>query len=306
MIFGQNEAFGAKRYSRSDLACEFTEGSGEIFGVSATERTVSGFVISATEIMTAEASKRLSKPIGKYYTVDTGNVHLLSDEKRASLAGLVADILGECVRSAAGLCADTVLIAGLGNRNLTADAVGPLTVEDTIVTRSLKYGNAKLFSKLGCADVSAIAPGVAAETGIEAADMIAAAAKTVGADVIVLVDALAARSCSRLCSTIQLTNTGISPGSGIGNSRTAVDRETTHVPVVTVGVPTVVDSSTLIYEALSESNIRICGDGEKLDTLLSSGRSFFVSPQDADVSVREISAVIAAAINKFCKTDFGS
>lgn len=294
-----------KRYPRTDLACEIVSPDVSQAGTEVSECERGGFRVSVTRIADEDAAERLGKPCGVYHTVFTRKTRTLDDSERAELVSLIADIIGECVRSVTGKhdAPDvTALVAGIGNRRLTADAVGPLVVEKLTVTRELKFSNAELFTRLECADVSAIAPGVAAETGIEAADIIKSAAATVGADVIILVDALAARSCQRLAATVQITDTGVSPGSGIGNRRTPIDRETMRVPVVTVGVPTVVDSSTLVYEALSESGVDPDALGGKLDDILSSGRSFFVSPQDADVIVEDMSEIVAAAIDTFCGT----
>lgn len=294
-----------KRYPRTDLACETVSPDASFTDAEVSEYEHGGFRVSVTRITSDAAAERLGKPCGVYHTVFTGKTRVLPEDERSALVSVIADIIGSCVRSVTdGRDAKslTVLVAGIGNRRLTADALGPLVVEKLTVTRELKFSNAELFSRIGCADVAAIAPGVAAETGIEAADVIRAAAETVGADVIILVDALAARSCQRLASTVQITDTGISPGSGIGNRRTPIDSETMRVRVVTVGIPTVVDSSTLVYEALSESDVDPDSLGGKLDELLSSGRSFFVSPQDADVIVEDMSEIVAAAIDTFCGT----
>lgn len=294
-----------KRYSRTDLACESMENISDVSGTESIVYQSFGFEISLTKIKSAEASKRIGKPCGAYYTVFTGKTRMLSDNQRASLVSLVAELIRECIKNVTGkndMSKLSVLVAGIGNRNLTADAVGPFSVDGLTVTRALKYSNRELFSQLKCADVSAISPGVSAETGIEAADIVFHAARTVDADVIIIIDALAARSCSRLASTLQISDTGINPGSGIGNSRTAISKETMYIPVVTIGVPTVVDSATLVYEAIAESGADFGSCGEKLDRILSTGKSFFVSPQDADVTVRDISSIISQAIDLLCGT----
>lgn len=294
-----------KRYSRTDLACESIENVSDISGTESRQYKSFGFKISLTKINSSEASKRIGKPCGAYYTVFTGKTRILSDSQRTSLISLIAELMHECIKNVTGksdMSGLSVLVAGIGNRNLTADAIGPFSVDGLTVTRALKYSNRELFSQLECADVSAISPGVSAETGIEAADIIFHAARTVGADVIILIDALAARSCSRLASTLQISDTGINPGSGIGNSRTAISKETMKIPVVTIGVPTVVDSATLVYEAIAESGAELDLCDKKLDRLLSTGKSFFVSPQDADVTVRDISSIIAQAVDLLCGT----
>lgn len=293
-----------KRFSRTDLACEAVKNPNEISGAETSEYKRFGFRVSCTKIKTAAAEKQIGKPRGAYYTIFTPQPHVISDGERMSLVSLIAEITKKCILSQnkLELSSSSILVAGIGNRNLTSDAVGPFTVDSITVTRTLKYSNGELFSRLNCSDVSAIAPGVSAETGIEAADIIGRAAETVEADVIILIDALAARSCSRLASTVQISDVGITPGSGIGNSRTEISAKTMNVPVVTIGVPTVVDSATLIYEAIVESGIDVGKSAPKLNKVLKSGKSFFVSPQDADVTVRTISKIIADAVNLLCGT----
>lgn len=142
-------------------------------------------------------------------------------------------------------------MAGLGNRYIASDAIGPLAVRDITVTRHIKELDPALFGSLGSATVSAIAPGVIRQTGIEAVEIIRGAAENVSPGLIIAIDALAAKSIDRLAVTVQLSDTGIAPGSGIGNARKAIDRATLGIPVISVGVPTVVDSSTLIYDMLN-------------------------------------------------------
>ena len=138
-------------------------------------------------------------------------------------------------------------------------------------------------------------PGVLAQTGIETVEMVKSAAQNVTPDLIIAIDALAARSCERLASTIQLSDNGISPGSGIGNMRKAINRENIGVPVLALGVPTVVDSSTLVYDALRKAGIEEV-DGE-LSTVLENGRGFFVSPKESDVITKSVAHLLAQSLD---------
>ncbi len=294
--------FDKPSQSRTDLACESVTAAVLPSGVSIREEKRAGFTVSTARIETEEASALIGKPIGIYRTVFTGKPQALSRTDRSALVGLIAELVAEAVASATdGVSARrlTLLVAGIGNRRLTADAIGPLAADKVSVTRDLKYRSPPLFFSLGCADVSAVSPDVAAETGIEAADTVRSAAATVGADAIILIDALAARSYSRLISTVQITDTGLAPGSGIGNRRKPIDKNEMGVPVVSVGVPTVVESSTLVREVLSECGIDPYSLGEKLNGMLSGGKSFFVSPEDADNAVDYMSSLIAEAIDTF-------
>ena len=186
-------------------------------------------------------------------------------------------------------------MAGLGNRYIASDAIGPLAVRDITVTRHIKELDPALFGSLGSATVSAIAPGVIGQTGIEAVEIIRGAAENVSPGLIIAIDALAAKSIDRLAVTVQLSDTGIAPGSGIGNARKAIDRATLGIPVISVGVPTVVDSSTLIYDMLNLAGADDIPDCVK--NALDNGRSFFVTLKDADSASRENAKLIARAIN---------
>ncbi len=286
-----------KRYPRTDLACEIISPDKSYRGIKTEKYEKDGFEVSVTDITDEKEAKRIGKPCGIYATVFTGKTRALQGHAREMLISLISELVGKAVFSVTekkNIRDLTALIAGIGNRRLTADAVGPFVADRVTVTRELKYSNADLFSRLECADVSSVSPGVAAETGIEAADIVKAAAKAVGADVIILVDALAAMSCERLASTVQISNTGTSPGSGIGNKRTPIDSSSMEIPVVTVGVPTVVDSSTLVYCAIRDSGL----DPDTVDgALFTNGNSFFVSPQDTDIIVDDMSDLLASAFD---------
>ncbi len=282
---------------RTDLAYEAAAPHRADDGIVFNDRNAGGFTVSSMTILTDTASRKTGKPKGRYHTVFTGQTHMLAEEDRNALCDLVTSILREAV--GISISSDsTLLIAGLGNRSLTADAVGPLAVDGITVTRELKYGNRRLFESLGCASVSAIAPGTAAETGIEAADVIRGAVKTVSPDAVIVIDALAARSCSRLATTIQISDTGIAPGSGIGNTRTPITEETVGSPVIALGVPTVVDSSSLVYDALESGGVSGEHISPELRSVLENSHSFYVSPKDIDVTVKDVSSLIAASIDR--------
>ena len=185
-------------------------------------------------------------------------------------------------------------MAGLGNAELTADAIGPKTVGMLTATRHLREHEGGLYRRLGCSSLSAMAPGVLGQTGIETLELLRGAVRFVRPDIVILVDALAARSCDRLAATVQISDVGISPGSGVGNHRSAITRESLGVPVISVGVPTVVNSATLVYDALTEAGIETIDDS--LHKVLKSGRSFFVSPKESDVITHEVARLLSRSI----------
>ncbi len=286
-------------FIRTDLASEAKEAADieNIRGISYREKQVFGVAVSDMKITTEEGSSIIGKPVGRYITVECKKSWLLSDREKENVISALTDYISELVPKGN----KTVLVVGLGNRDITPDSLGPRTVDGLIVTRHVKEYDPKLFDSIGQEEIAAIAPGVVGQTGIETLELIRGAVERVKPDVVIAVDALAARSVDRLGSTLQLSDTGISPGSGIGNRRREINRTSIGVPVVAIGVPTVVDSSTLVYDALSKAGIADIDD--PLKKVLENGRSFFVSLKESDVAVAESASLISSALNRaFCRT----
>ena len=263
------------RLPRTDLAVEahrVRAGDARIEGVSVEESDRSGFHITTVEVRSPFASKELCKPIGVYHTVTLEPVLRREDEAFSSavslLSGLICALLPRKDRFSA-------LVVGLGNRAITPDAVGPRAMESVLATRHLQTADSDLFSSLR--PVSVLSPGVLGTTGVEAARMVRALVCDLQPDVVVAVDALACAEPERLCRTIQITDTGITPGSGVGNHREALDRAALGVPVIALGVPTVMD-------------IRTVSESPALEGL-------FVTPRDIDTTVSDFSKLAGYAIN---------
>lgn len=184
-----------------------------------------------------------------------------------------------------------LLVIGLGNREVTPDAVGPQAVENTVVTRHLITHLPDTFGHMR--PVAALAPGVLGSTGLESAEIIQGVVEKCRPDAVILVDALASMSLKRLCTTVQITDTGIVPGSGVGNARAAINQDLLQVPVVAMGVPTVVDAATLAAELLTSA-----GQEELADQLDRGAKeNMIVTPKDIDARVREISRLVGYSIN---------
>lgn len=286
-------------YSRTDLACEAKiKDPPPIGGITAKEYTEDGITVSHLQVHSEEAAERCGLACGHYITLSHPGLWKLSDEGYSRFCHELARHLREMAKVMTGRTPDAqfgVLIAGLGNREITPDAVGPLTAAKLEVTRHLRSHAPEAFRALGRCSLSALAPGVLGQTGIETVELIRGAAENAQPDLVIAVDALAARSCDRLACTVQLSDQGISPGSGIGNFRQAISAETVGVPVLALGVPTVVDSSTLVYDALAKAKIGSVSD--ELRQVLENGRSFFVSPKESDVITAQLSTMLAESIS---------
>lgn len=204
-------------------------------------------------------------------------------EISSALAGELREIIPDSERE------QSVLVVGLGNRDVTADALGPNVADNLFVTRHVvkEYGKAA-YSKSRMHMISCIVPGVMAKTGMESAEIVKGVVEQTSPDVVIVVDALAARSTRRLNRTIQITNTGIHPGSGVGNHRNGLTEESLQVPVIAIGVPTVVDAATIVSDATAgQTN----GSPAELSNM-------YVTSKDVDYQVRQIGHIICDAINE--------
>lgn len=289
-----------KSYKRTDLAKELKSddiiNGSNTRGISYSERLENGFEISVLDILNDEGAGIIGKPCGKYITIDTGKVWTMSEDNFYSCTKLLSDQIKKILLEA---CKkndfDNILVAGLGNRYITSDALGHETVKNVIVTRHIKDAKPSIYMALGGKSVSAITPGVIGQTGIETLEIIRGAVENVRPQAVIVIDALAASDLSHLATTVQITDAGISPGSGIGNKRLAINKESLHCPVIAIGVPTVVESSTLVYGALNEAGITEIGD--ELKRVLDNDRGFFVTPKESDIVTEEVSRLLSDAIN---------
>lgn len=288
-----------EEYTRTDLACECgvkeREGLGpEIYR----EEREGDTLITRLHIQSKEQGALFGKPEGHYVTVMCGKIWLMGEEELSALSSLLAreirafaaDMTGKVVDRSFG-----VLVAGLGNAEITSDAIGPRAVSGLNVTRHLRGVNEALYETVGRCEISALSPGVLGQTGIETVELVRGAVENARPDLVVVIDALAARSCERLATTVQLCDSGLTPGSGIGNERKGINGETVGVPVLALGVPTVVGSSSLVCDALREAGIEEVSP--ELRRVLDNGRSFFVSPKEIDVISARVATLLSEAID---------
>lgn len=258
------------------------------------EENKDGIIITTMKVKTNFGAEKTGKSCGTYTTIIIGKIWFADEAEFEH----IAEVIASYIKKFADMIspgANNILVAGLGNRDITADAIGPLCINSINITRHIKEQDAKLFADIASSEISAVVPGVLGQTGIETSTLVCAAVESVKPSMVIAVDALAARSTDRLATTIQLTDSGIFPGSGIGNKRNAINQETLGVPILVIGVPTVVDSSTLVYSALEKAGIEQIDD--KLTEVLENGRSFFVSLKECDIAVTQLARLIARSIN---------
>ena len=277
---------------RTDLALEAaddlaarTKKNSPPEGIRRLESLQEGYAVTDIRITNNAGAQALGRPVGRYITVD---LRPYFDRQRTFFhraVWCIAQQLRALLPNAGPH--SQILVAGLGNRAMTPDAIGPTTVENLLVTRHMVRTLPRQFR--GFTPVSALCTGVLARTGLETLELIQGAAAHIRPTAVIAIDALAARSRDRLCATVQLSDTGLTPGSGVGNHRRAVDRAALGVPVIAVGVPTVIDGATLCADLLEEAGCprqALCGRGADL----------FVTPQDIDQRVTELGRMVGYGI----------
>ncbi|MGM9521014.1 MAG: GPR endopeptidase [Oscillospiraceae bacterium] len=276
---------------RTDLALEARkiwseDNSRELPGVTEERRLVKGFPVTAVKIDSQLAAEELCKPIGTYLTVELGRFMRREDDAFADGAEAIANALNEVISDLHG----TALIVGLGNPAITPDAVGHIVIKNTLITRHLHRELPEQFTGFG--DVCALEPGVLGTTGIESVDTVGAVVRELSPSYVIAVDALASRSMDRVCRTVQVCDTGIIPGSGVGSARKALSQETLGVPVIAIGVPTVVDAATLALDMAHDAGVEL-----DPDSLRRHQGAMIVTPKEIDSNVNDISRLIAYGLN---------
>lgn len=284
--------------TRTDLAVELTENLGktrETMGEMEVEEGITmeinreGHLKETVIRVTSEKGEEtLGKPCGCYITLEGEDMSAFDEDYHGKMSEMLKKRLKKMLWSY-----EQILVAGLGNQQVTADSLGPLVLQNLSLTRHLK--------KEGYLDegkcISGIAPGVMAQTGMEAGEILSSLVKEISPDVVLAVDALAARNSNRLNRTIQISDTGIAPGSGVGNHRMELTENTLGVKVIAIGVPTVIAVPTLINDALAP----YLKEGEELileDTLPPELAEMYVTPKNVDEAVKKISYTISEAINQ--------
>ncbi|MCR3921198.1 MAG: GPR endopeptidase [Firmicutes bacterium] len=307
-----------RRSIRTDLAIEahqmlVEEVKEEIPGVMMETETIGEMRVTRVNITSEDAERRMGKKQGKYITLEAPGLR----QKNTELQDIVSRQFTKELLSMIELEADTtILVVGLGNWNVTPDALGPRVIKDLLVTRHILHLQPETLGE-GFRAVSAIAPGVLGITGVETGEIIQGLVEKVKPDLLIAVDALAARSLSRLHTTVQIADTGITPGSGVGNKRLGISQETIGIPVIAVGVPTVVDAVTIaddltthLLEAIMEEAgpdspvykvVQSIAEGDRRsvmsEILEPYGGRLMVTPKDIDTLIEDVARLLAGGIN---------
>ena len=289
---------------RTDLALEaterFKEENVEVHGVEVREKYDKEKDVRTTvvRITTENGAKTMGKPQGTYITIEAPDLSVPDEDYHREISEEVAHHLKELIDFSQQ---QSVLVVGLGNQDITADSLGPRAVGNIHMTRHVirEYGLRGIGQeKMHC--VSGIIPGVMAQTGMETAEIVQGVVSETKPDVVIAIDALAARSTARLNRTIQITDTGISPGSGVGNHREGLNEENLSVRVIGIGVPTVVDAATIVHDSMANLLDALEEEEQKefLEEMISPKLyTMFVTPKDVDETVKYLSFTISEGLN---------
>ena len=292
---------------RTDLALEaresISEAESELRGVRVEEyyKEEEDIRVTKVTIDTKNAAKAMGKPIGVYVTMEAPAMVEPDDDYHREISESLAEELRQMLPGMGQ--EQSILIVGLGNREVTADALGPQVVDNLFITRHIvkEYGKAAYdCDKMNL--ISALEPGVMAKTGMETAEIVSGVVNETKPDLLIVIDALAARSTRRLNRTIQITNTGIQPGSGVGNHRNALTEESLGIPVVAIGIPTVVDAATIVGDALE----KLLSDEKEFDSMKYLGEhrnafselnNMYMTGKDIDAVIKRVSYTVSEGIN---------
>lgn len=271
---------------RTDLALERQEivNTNSDDGVKVKKYEEENASVTEIEIINSAGAEKIGKPIGKYITIELPEFSSDSEIMDGRLKAV-----SSCVKSLLPKGDGTVLIAGLGNSDITPDALGPFAAKNIFATRHIDN---KLANELGFPNlrpVSAITFGVLGQTGVETAEVIKGVVNTISPCAVITVDALASRKLSRLGNTVQLTDTGITPGSGVGNHRAEINEKSLGVPVIAIGVPTVVDAATLVSDITENTKIKA--------EMKEQAENMMVTPREIDVMIERAARLVALSIN---------
>ncbi len=310
--------------NRTDLAIEtresFPEDNVEIEGVVLNDKK-GRIRVSTVNILNEKGAELMGKPAGNYVTIEFTDKSMYMDDKDTKkfedkvikeICDIITDMTNSGRKTDTEPAAEdnkgekkteTYMAVGLGNRFATPDALGPVVMEKIMVNRHMvcEFGSEILGNnKVVCA----ITPGVMAQTGMDTYEVLCGLVENIKPDFILAIDALASRSIGRLCRTIQITDTGISPGAGIGNNRHKINEETMNVPVIAIGVPTVVDAAVIVSGCMEETLSKQGFSDNEIQIFLesiagNSTKNLFVTPKDIDEQVRWIGKLVSRGINSF-------
>lgn len=289
---------------RTDLALEMHEFLSQKNSHSSAQSHIQGvdvfidkqslFTVTHVKITSKEGESAIGKPIGNYITIELNDTYNKNSDVYKKILVTLSSEISNLIHIRQN---DPVLVIGLGNKDITPDSLGPAVISKLMITRHI----IPLMENQNIRPVCAVATGVLGTTGIETLEIVKGIVEKVNPSLVIVIDALAARSISRIGTTIQLSDTGICPGSGVGNNRKELSKHTLHVPVISIGIPTVIDKNTMIsdmlYNILNQTSPEYHQCLQNILSTLSSSNNMIVTPKEIDSLIQSSSEIIADSLN---------
>lgn len=280
---------------RRDLYKKANKMEEEIGGIECEEEKIDDIVITRVKITNEEGEKALAKPIGNYITIDTKKIHNIPEEKENKIIDVFSkeliNIIDKHVKKE-----EEILVVGLGNLYATPDALGSKVVENIEITRHVKLYLPNAIDK-NVRSISAFTPGVLGLTGIETLEVVKGIVDNIKPKLVIAIDSLCSKNIERINKSIQICDTGIVPGGGVGNRREELSKETLNVPVIAVGVPTVLDAATIVLEALNVCEVTF-DEEDIISKMKLNNFNFIVTPKEIDELIDNMSMIVSEGINK--------
>ncbi len=279
---------------RRDLYKTANKLEDEINGIECEEEKLDDISITRVKIINEEGEIALDKKRGNYITIDVKKINNITTEKEQKIIDIFSKELKEIIKKHVN-SNDEILIVGLGNLYATPDSLGAKVVQNIEITRHIKIYLPEIIDK-NTRSVSAITPGVLGTTGIETVEIVKGIVDNIKPKLVIAIDSLCSKNIDRINKSIQISDTGISPGGGVGNKRTDLSEETLGIPVISIGVPTVLDAATIVLDTLKVCDIEIKED-DIINKMKLNNFNFIVTPKEIDTLIDSITNIVSEGIN---------
>ncbi len=279
---------------RRDLYKNANKLEDEINGIECEEEKVNDTTITRVKITNSEGERALDKRIGNYITIDVKKVNNITTEKEQEIIDIVSKELSAIIEKHVK-SNEEILIVGLGNENATPDSLGSKVVQNIEITRHIKIYLPNAIDK-NTRSVSAITPGVLGTTGIETVEIVKGIVDNIKPKLVIAIDSLCSKNIDRINKSIQISDTGIVPGGGVGNRRAELSKDTLNVPVIGLGVPTVLDAATIVIDTLNACDMEV-NENELVDKMKLNNFNFIVTPKEIDDLINNMTNIVSEGIN---------
>lgn len=266
----------------------------EVEGIECEEEKIDDIVVTRVKIINEDGERALDKKRGSYITIDVKKINNITTEKEEKIVNVFSNELREIIKKHVN-SNDEILIVGLGNLYATPDSLGAKVVQNIEITRHIKMYLPEIIDK-NTRSVSAITPGVLGTTGMETVEIVKGIVDNIKPKLIIAIDSLCSKNIDRINKSIQISDTGIAPGGGVGNKRTDLSEETLGIPVISIGVPTVLDAATIVLDTLKVCDFEV-NENELIDKMKLNNFNFIVTPKEIDTLIDSITNIVSEGIN---------